>query len=89
MAKKKKNTQKHLAFSRENYKLMIIGVVIIIIGFILMMGGDIESRQQFNPEVFSFRRITLAPVIVLAGFALEFYAIMKKPKEDKSNKGKE
>lgn len=89
MAKKKKDTQKHLAFSRENYKLMIIGVVIIIIGFILMTGGKADNPQQFNPDVFSFRRITLAPLIVLAGFALEIYAIMKKPKEDKSNQGNE
>jgi cell division protein FtsN len=89
MAKKKTDTRKHLAFSRENYKLMIIGVVIIIIGFILMTGGKAENPQQFNPDVFSFRRITLAPVVVLAGFALEIYAIMKKPKEDKSNQGKE
>jgi cell division protein FtsN len=89
MAKKKTDTRKQLAFSRENYKLMIIGVLIIIVGFILMTGGKAENPQQFNPDVFSFRRITLAPVIVLAGFALEIYAIMKKPKEDKSNEGKE
>ena len=89
MAKKKTDTRKYLAFSRENYKLMIIGVVVIIVGFILMTGGKAENPQQFNPDVFSFRRITLAPVVVLAGFALEIYAIMKKPKEDKSNQGKE
>jgi len=88
MAKKKTDSRKQFAFSRENYKLLIIGVVIIIIGFILMIGGKAESPEQFNPEVFSFRRITLAPIIVLAGFAFEIYAIMKKPKEDKNQSDK-
>lgn len=89
MAKKKTDSKKQFAFSRENYKLLIIGAVIIVIGFILMIGGKAESPEQFNPEVFSFRRITLAPIIVLAGFAFEIYAIMKKPKEDKNQSDKE
>lgn len=88
MAKKKKDSKKQFAFSKENYKLLIIGVVIIVIGFVLMIGGKAESPDQFNPDVFSFRRITLAPIIVLAGFAFEIYAIMKKPKEDKSQSDK-
>ena len=88
MAKKKTDSRRQFAFSRENYKLLIIGVVIIVIGFILMIGGKAESPDQFNPEVFSFRRITLAPIIVLAGFAFEIYAIMKKPKEDKNQSDK-
>jgi len=88
MAKKKTDSKKQFAFSRENYKLLIIGVVIIVIGFILMIGGKPESPEQFNPEVFSFRRITLAPILVLAGFAFEIYAIMKKPKEDKNQSDK-
>ena len=88
MAKKKTDSRKQFAFSKENYKLLVIGVVVIIIGFILMTGGKAESPEQFNPEVFSFRRITLAPLIVLAGFALEIYAIMKKPKEDKKQSDK-
>lgn len=68
------------ALSKENYKLMVIGLVIIIIGFLLMMGGRSEDPSIFNPEVFSFRRITLAPLVALAGFLFEIYAIMKKPK---------
>jgi membrane-bound ClpP family serine protease len=84
MAKKNRpGREKQFAFTRENYKLLIIGVVIIIIGFLLMIGGKAESPDQFNPAIFSFRRITLAPLIVLFGFAFEIYAIMKKPKEDK------
>ena len=70
------------ALGKENYRLLIIGFVIIILGFILMIGGKAESPDQFNPEIFNFRRITLAPVLVLFGFIFEIYAIMKKPKEE-------
>ena len=84
MTKKKKPDRENLlVFTRENYKLLIIGAVIIVIGFLLMMGGKAESPDQFNPEIFNFRRITLAPIVVLLGFAFEIYAIMKKPKEGK------
>ncbi|MBN2807633.1 MAG: DUF3098 domain-containing protein [Prolixibacteraceae bacterium] len=69
------------ALGKENYKLMIIGVIVIVIGFLLMIGGGSDDPNVFNPEVFSFRRITLAPMIVLAGFLFEIYAIMKKPKQ--------
>jgi len=69
------------ALSKENYKLLIIGFAIIVIGFLLMVGGKAESPDVFNKEVFSFRRITLAPIVVLFGFIFEIYAIMKKPKE--------
>lgn len=71
------------ALGWENYKLMIIGLVVIIIGFILMIGGGSDDPTVFNPEVFSFRRITLAPIVALAGFLFEIYAIMKKPKAKK------
>lgn len=68
------------ALGKQNYILLAIGFIIILIGFFLMTGGDAESPAVFNPEVFSFRRITLAPMVVLAGFIFEIYAIMKKPK---------
>jgi len=86
MAKNKQSEPRHhFAFTRENYKLLLIGFVIIVIGFLLMVGGEAESPDQFNPEVFSFRRITLAPLVVLFGFAFEIYAIMKKPKEKQND----
>lgn len=86
MTKKKKTEREYqLVFTRENYKLLIIGAVIIVIGFVLMAGGKAESPDQFNPEIFSFRRITLAPLLVLFGFAFEIYAIMKKPKTSKED----
>lgn len=83
MGVKKENEQKSsFALGRENYKLMAIGFAVIIIGFILMSGGKSDDPKVFSEEIFSFRRITLAPVIVLAGFIFEIYAIMKKPKAD-------
>ncbi|MGE0077767.1 MAG: DUF3098 domain-containing protein [Bacteroidales bacterium] len=69
------------ALGKENYKLLLIGFGIIILGFILMAGGGSKDPNVFNYDIFSFRRITLAPVVVLFGFAFEIYAIMKKPKK--------
>ena len=65
----------------ENYKLLAIGFVIIVIGFLLMIGGKSDSPDKFSENIFSFRRITLAPIVVLAGFIFEIWAIMKKPKD--------
>ncbi len=87
---KKRSTKKEIsdgktgfALSKENYNLMAIGFGIIVIGFILMIGGKSDDPSVFNPEIFSFRRIVLAPMILLFGFMFEIYAIMKKPKENK------
>ena len=71
------------ALGKENYRLLLIGFAIIVIGFILMVGGKSPDPTVFNPEIFSFRRITLAPMVVLFGFLFEIYAIMKKTTEDK------
>ena len=79
--KKEDNMKPNFALSKENYILLIIGFIIIIIGFLLMIGGKSENPNEFNPKIFSFRRITLAPLIVLFGFVFEIWAIMKKPKE--------
>ncbi len=70
------------ALGTENYRLLLIGLAIIIIGFILMTGGAVHDPTKFNPGVFSFRRITLAPIVVLSGFIFEIWAIMKKPKDN-------
>jgi hypothetical protein len=66
---------------KENYRLLLIGFGIIVLGFILMIGGGSDDPNVFNEDIFSFRRITLAPLVVLFGFIFEIYAIMKKPKE--------
>ena len=68
----------NMPLTMKNYALIAIGAVIIIIGFILMAGGTAASPEQFNEDIFSFRRITLAPIVVIAGFAFEIYAILKR-----------
>jgi fumarate reductase subunit D len=70
----------NFALGRENYKLLAIGFAIIVLGFLLMLGGRSSDPNQFSEKIFSFRRITLAPIVVLAGFIFEIWAIMKKPK---------
>lgn len=81
MAKKETKQINDFAFGRENYMWMLIGIACIFVGFILMSGGGSEDPNVFNPDIFSFRRITLAPVIVMIGFVIEIYAIVKKSKE--------
>lgn len=83
MAKKDFDNMQGFAVGKENLKLLVIGFVIIVIGFMLMTGGKTNDPSVFNPEIFSFRRITLAPMVVLFGFLFEIYAIMKKPKLNK------
>jgi membrane-bound ClpP family serine protease len=78
-----KNKDNEFALQKENYKLLGIGFLFIVIGFILMTGGKSSDPNIFNPEIFSFRRITLSTIIVLFGFLFEIYAIMKIPKSDK------
>lgn len=80
MAKNYFEDMNGFALGKENLKLLVIGFVIIIVGFVLMTGGKSNDPAIFNPEIFSFRRITLAPMVVLFGFMFEIYAIMKKTK---------
>ncbi|RYE25006.1 MAG: DUF3098 domain-containing protein [Sphingobacteriales bacterium] len=69
-------------FDKNNYMWMIGGIVLILIGFVLMSGGKSPDPHQFNyKEIYSARRITIAPIVVLIGFAMEIYAIMKRPAE--------
>ncbi|MCB8994760.1 MAG: DUF3098 domain-containing protein [Bacteroidales bacterium] len=83
MNKIKNEGKPDFPLSPENYKLLIVGFAIIIIGFLLMMGGGSSDPNVFNgKELFSFRRITLAPLLILFGFAFEIWAIMKKPKDN-------
>lgn len=62
----------------KNYKLILLGIVLIIIGFLLMLGGGSDDPNVFNPEMFSMRRIVIAPLVLLGGLMFEIYAIMKK-----------
>ena len=82
IAKKDNVKETGFALGKENYKLMAIGFAVIVVGFILMTGGGSDDPEVFNPEIFSFRRITLAPLLLLFGFIFEIYAILKKPKDN-------
>lgn len=74
-----------MALTVVNYRLMLIALAIIVIGLLLMSGGGAEDVNQFNEdELFSFRRITLAPIVIIGGFAFGIYAIMKRPNNNKA-----
>lgn len=62
----------------KNYILLIAGFVVIIIGMVLMTGGGSDDPSIFNYDMFSWRRITLAPILIVGGFAFEVYALLKK-----------
>ncbi len=71
--------ERQFAFGRENYKWVLIGLALIVLGFVLMAGGGSDNPEVFSKGIFSFQRWTLAPMLVLAGYVVEIYAIMKKP----------
>lgn len=78
----KKTTDKSsFVFEKINYRLMLIGLAVITIGFFLMSGGKSDDPNVFNEQMFNARRIIIAPLLVLGGFVFEIYAIMKKPKK--------
>lgn len=78
----KNNEQKpDFLFEKENYKFLLIGIAVIVVGFILMSGGGSNDPKVFNEDVFSFRRIRLAPTVVLIGFGITIFAIFKKSKK--------
>ena len=78
---KNNNEQSPFLFDKQNYIIMIIGLLMIGIGFVLMAGGKSDDPNIFDPEeVYSFRRITIAPIVVLLGFLIEIYAIFHKSK---------
>ncbi len=79
MAKEKEKAD--FAFGKINYTLMLSGIGLILLGFFLMAGGGTDDPNVFSEDIFSPVRITLAPLLVLAGFVLEIYAIVKKPKD--------
>lgn len=77
--KRKETTKATFVFGKKNYKFMFIGLAIIALGFILMSGGGSDDPNVFNPEIFSWRRIRLAPTLVLIGFGIQIYAILLNP----------
>lgn len=87
MAQQKKTTTTHTKenatntlFGKENYKWMVIGLIVMAIGFVLMAGGKSSDPNVFqDKEVYSTTRITIAPILIIAGLIIEIFAIMKKP----------
>ena len=77
--KRKENAKPIFVFGKKNYKFMFMGLACIALGFILMSGGGSDDPNVFNPEIFSWRRIRLAPMVILIGFGIQVYAILLNP----------
>lgn len=78
---KENENKPEFLFGAKNYKILILGLAVIALGFILMSGGSNENPNVFNEEVFNFRRIRLAPTVVLIGFGITIYSILVKSKK--------
>ena len=79
--KEPKKISEDFAFGRENYMLMFAGLALIVIGFLLMSGGGSKNPAEWDPSIFSARRISVAPVLVILGFVVEVFAIVKKSRD--------
>ncbi len=84
--KRKEQAKGDFIFGKKNYKFMLIGLAFIAIGFVLMSGGGSDDPNVFSPDIFSFRRIRLAPTLVLIGFGLQVYAILLNPNKKEKSK---
>jgi hypothetical protein len=80
MSNNKIPSQPTFTFERENYILMIVGLVVLAIGYALMAGGGSDDPNVFSEEIFDTQRLTVAPLVILAGFGIEIAAILYKPK---------
>ena len=76
--------KRDFAFDRVNYILLAVGMAVVIIGFLLMSGSG-SSETAYNPDIFSARRIKVAPVVCLLGFVSMIYAVVRRPKTDAAN----
>jgi Protein of unknown function (DUF3098) len=79
-AQRRENTPATFAFGRENYTILLVGIGVLVLGYILMIGGGSDDPNVYNPAIFDTQRITIAPITLLIGFAIVLYGIMKKPK---------
>ena len=82
MGEKKRKHKNNFIFKKRNYKIMIFGLIIIAVGFILMSGGGSEDPNNFSPDIYYFRRIRLAPTLVLLGLGIQIYAILSTTEKD-------
>ena len=78
----KKTEKTAFAFGKQNYRLLLVGLAFLALGYILMIGGGSDDPNVFNPALFNFQRLTLAPLLLLTGFIIEIFAIMKRPKQE-------
>lgn len=78
-----KESKQEFIFGKKNFKWMLIGLGVIALGFILMSGGGSDDPNVFNPDIYHWRRIRLAPAVVLIGFGIEVYAILLNPNKKK------
>jgi len=83
MKKNKNSNQPEFLFGKRNYIIMLIGLAVIALGFILMAGGGSDDPNVFNPDLYSWRRIRLAPTLVIIGLGIEIYAILTNPNPKK------
>ncbi len=77
--KRKEQAKNYFVFEKKNYIFMLIGLAFIALGFIVMSGGGSDDPNVFNPEIYSWTRIRLAPALILIGFGIEVYAILLNP----------
>ncbi len=82
MKKSKDKVERTFGIPIKNYRFIIIGAIVIFIGYLLMIGGASKDPNVFSTAIFSFRRIVLSPIVILLGFGIEIYAIMHKPHEN-------
>lgn len=83
--KRKEDNKAEFIFRKENYKWLFIGLAFIAVGFILMAGGGSDDPNVFDESIFSWRRIRLAPTLVLIGFGIQVYAILLNPNKKSKN----
>jgi hypothetical protein len=81
MSTQNKNQKPEFLFGKRNYMFMVIGIAFISLGFLLMSGGGSDDPNVFNPEIYNWRRIRLAPTLVIIGLGIEIYAILTNPKK--------
>jgi len=79
---KNEQQKQEFLFDKINYKILLIGIAVIALGFLLMSGGGSDDPKVFSEDIFNFRRIRLAPTMVLIGFGITIYSILKTPKKE-------
>jgi len=77
-----KSVNQDFAFGKSNYQWLIIGLGCLLVGFLLMIGGGSNDPNVFNYGMFNFQRLTLSPILLMAGYIIAIYAIMKKPEKN-------